>query len=104
MRFATVGAFYARNLGIRFFGNVFPGSWRAALSSSLVTDKKIRRGIYRSVAHLRTDIASLLRCHNANLRPFRWAKSADDIFASIERFCRCNAPARLRYNHFCSGH
>ncbi|WP_128971545.1 hypothetical protein [Bradyrhizobium tropiciagri] len=26
--------------------------------------------------------------------PFRWTKSADDILASIERFCRYNAPAK----------
>jgi hypothetical protein len=26
--------------------------------------------------------------HNADPRPLRWTKSADDILASIERFCR----------------
>jgi transposase len=61
---------------------------------NLLTDKKIRRGIYRSVAALKADIASFLACHNANPSPFRWTKSADDILASIERFCRYNSPAR----------
>lgn len=60
---------------------------------AVLTDKKIRRGIYRSVAALRTDIASFIRLHNASPKPFRWTKSADDILASIERFCRYNAPA-----------
>jgi transposase len=59
----------------------------------LLTDKKIRRGIYRSVAALKRDIDSFIRHHNADPRPFRWTKSADDILASIERFCRSNAPA-----------
>jgi transposase len=61
---------------------------------ALLTDKKIRRGIYRSVTALRTDIASFIDRHNADPKPFRWTKSADDILASIERFCRYNAPAK----------
>lgn len=61
---------------------------------ALLTDKKIRRGVYRSVAALRADIASFIERHNADPKPFRWTKSADDILASIERFCRYNAPAK----------
>jgi transposase len=61
---------------------------------ALLTDKKIRRGIYRSVSALRADIASFIGHHNADPKPFRWTKSADDILASIERFCRYNTPAR----------
>jgi transposase len=61
---------------------------------ALLTDKKIRRGIYRSVNALRTDIASFISTHNADPKPFRWTKSADDILASIERFCRYNTPAK----------
>ena len=61
---------------------------------ALLTDKKIRRGIYRSVAALRADITSFIDRHNAEPKPFRWTKSADDILASIERFCRYNAPAK----------
>jgi transposase len=59
---------------------------------ALLTDKKIRRGIYRSVIALKADIASFIYQHNADPKPFRWTKSADDILASIERFCRYNAP------------
>jgi transposase len=61
---------------------------------ALLTDKKIRRGIYRSVNALRADIVSFIGHHNADPKPFRWTKSADDILASIERFCRYNTPAR----------
>jgi transposase len=60
---------------------------------AFLTDKKIRRGIYRSVAALKNDIASFIGQHNADPKPFRWTKSADDILASLERFCRYNAPA-----------
>lgn len=51
---------------------------------ALLTDKKIRRGVYRSVAALRADIASFIERHNADPKPFRWTTSADDILASIE--------------------
>jgi len=61
---------------------------------ALLTEKKIRRGIYRSVNALRADIASFIGSHNASPKPFRWTKSADDILASIERFCRYNTTAR----------
>jgi len=44
------------------------------------------------VAALRADIMSFLDQHNADPAPFRWTKSADDILASIERFCLRNAP------------
>src|SRR5271156_5830879 len=60
---------------------------------ALITERKIRRGIYRSVAALRAEITSFIEHHNADPRPFRWTKSADDILQSIERFCLYNAPA-----------
>ena len=61
---------------------------------ALITERRIRRGIYRSVAALRADITAFIDNHNAEPRPFRWTKSADDILASIERFCRYNAPVQ----------
>jgi transposase len=59
---------------------------------ALITERKIRRGIYRSVAALRADIASFIERHNRDPKPFRWTKSADEILKSIERFCLYNAP------------
>jgi transposase len=61
---------------------------------ALITERKIRRGIYRSVVALRADIMSFIEKHNADPKPFRWTKSADAILASIERFCSYNQPAR----------
>ena len=60
---------------------------------ALLTDKQIRRGVHRSVAALKDAITSFIDQHNADPRPFRWTKSADDILASIERFCVRNTPA-----------
>jgi hypothetical protein len=59
----------------------------------VITERKIRRGIYRSVAALRADITSFIERHNRDPKPFRWTKTADDILKSIERFCLYNAPA-----------
>src|SRR5947209_14279992 len=50
---------------------------------ALITERKIRRGIYRSVTALRADIASFIDKHNNDPKPFRWTKSADDILKSI---------------------
>src|ERR1700731_4924441 len=60
---------------------------------ALLTDKKIRRGVHRNVADLQADISAFIERHNADPKPFRWTKSADDILASIERFCVYNTPA-----------
>jgi hypothetical protein len=43
---------------------------------------------------LKTAITTFIERHNADPKPFRWTKSADDILASIERFCVYNAPAK----------
>jgi hypothetical protein len=59
---------------------------------ALITERKIRRGIYRSAAALHADIMCFLDQQNADPAPFRCTKSADDILASIERFCLCNPP------------
>ncbi|MEK7877142.1 MAG: IS630 family transposase [Pseudomonadota bacterium] len=59
---------------------------------ALITDKQIRRGVHRSVADLQADISAFIDRHNADPKPFRWTKSADDILASVERFCLYNDP------------
>ena len=54
---------------------------------ALLTDRAIRRGVFRSVAELEAAITAYIKAANANPKPFRWTKSADDILASIQRFC-----------------
>jgi transposase len=50
-------------------------------------DKQIRRGVHRSTDELETAIKTYIDAVNANPRPFVWTKSADDILASVKRFC-----------------
>lgn len=71
---------------------------------ALITERKIRRGIHRSVVALRADIVSFIERHNDDPKPFRWTKSADDILRSIERFCAYNQPARIMLRTSGSGH
>ncbi|HLN37247.1 MAG TPA: IS630 family transposase, partial [Xanthobacteraceae bacterium] len=61
---------------------------------ALLTERQIRPGIHRSVVALKATITTFIEQHNANPKPFRWTKSADDILASIERFCVYNAQAK----------
>lgn len=60
---------------------------------ALLTERQIRRGVHRSVADLQAAIEAFIETHNADPTPFRWTKSADDILASIERFCLRNTNA-----------
>jgi transposase len=60
---------------------------------ALLTEKQIRRGVHRSVTELEAAITAFLDQHNAEPKPFRWIKSADDILAAIERFCTYNTPS-----------
>jgi hypothetical protein len=59
---------------------------------ALLTERQLRRGVHRSVAALNEAIETFIEHHNASPKPFRWFKSADDILASIERFCTFNTP------------
>jgi transposase len=63
---------------------------------ALLTERQIRRGIHQSVAALKLAITTFIEQHNADPKPFRWTKSADDIFASIERFCVYNVQAPIK--------
>ncbi len=65
---------------------------------ALLADKQIKRGAHRSVKALVKDIERFIELQNSDPKPLRWTKSADDILASIERFCR-----RTRHVHAPAG-
>lgn len=39
------------------------------------------------MAELEAAITAYIDANNRNPKPFRWTKAADDILASIQRFC-----------------
>jgi transposase len=55
---------------------------------ALLAEKQIKRGAHTSVKQLIVAIEDFISRQNANPRPLRWTKSAEDIMASIDRFCR----------------
>jgi len=57
--------------------------WFAAL-----TEKQLRRGVFRSTRDLETAIMDYLETSNASPKPFVWTKTADQILASLARFCQ----------------
>lgn len=62
---------------------------------ALLSERQIKRGVHRSVAALQNAITSFLDTHNADPKPFRWTKTADDILAAVERFCLRITPAEM---------
>lgn len=52
-----------------------------------LTEKQIRRGAHRSVRDLETAIKQYLAVTNKSPKPFVWTKSADEILASVARYC-----------------
>jgi transposase len=57
--------------------------WFAAL-----TEKQIRRGIHRSTRELMEAIRRYIQVTNHSAKPFVWTKTADEILASVARFCK----------------
>jgi len=57
--------------------------WFAAL-----TEKQLRRGVFRSTRELEETIMRYVEDTNENPRPFIWTKTADEILATIARFCK----------------
>jgi len=57
-----------------------------------ITNKRIRRGIFRSVKELEQAISEYINVHNEDPQPFVWTRTADEILASIARFAQRTSP------------
>src|SRR5205085_11746331 len=60
-----------------------------------ITDKRIRRGVFRSVPELINAIDDYIAAHNRDPKPFIWTAKADAILAKVNR-------ARARLNKMAS--
>ncbi|MBA3257589.1 MAG: hypothetical protein H0T64_13215 [Pyrinomonadaceae bacterium] len=54
----------------------------------LLTAQQLRRGVFHSTRNLETTIRNYIDVHNEQPRPFIWTKTADEILASVARFCQ----------------
>jgi transposase len=62
-------------------------SWLNAVEGffSIITRRKIRRGVFKSVAELEKAIRAYIQDHNGQAKPFVWTKSAETILAKLNR-------------------
>jgi transposase len=54
---------------------------------ALLSERQIKRGTHRSTSELERAIRQYRDTYNKNPRPFIWAKTADEILASVARIC-----------------
>ena len=85
----SIKAWFARHPRFHVHFTPTSASWLNQVERwfATLTEKYIRRGTHRSTRQLEQAIKQYLAIHNADPKPFVWTKNADDIFASIERFC-----------------
>jgi transposase len=62
-------------------------SWLNAVEGFflVITRRRIRRGVFTSVADLEDAIRRYIADHNRRARPFVWTKTADEIFEKLSR-------------------
>ena len=72
------------------------GSWinRVERWFAELTNKRIRRGVFRSVKDLEAAIREYIDVHNEDPKPFVWTKTADQILASIARYAQRTTAAQ----------
>ena len=65
------------------------GSWLNQVERffGLITERRIRRGVFRSVPALEKAIMEYLAHHNENPKPFVWTADADLILNKVQRVC-----------------
>jgi transposase len=49
--------------------------------------RQLKRGVHRSVEELEAAVLAYVERHNAEPKPFRWTRSADQVLAGISRAC-----------------
>jgi transposase len=66
------------------------GSWLNLVEAwfALLSARQLRRGKFRSTRSLEQAVRRYIAATNQNPKPFIWTKTADDILASIQRFCQ----------------
>jgi transposase len=87
---AAVRAWFARHPRFHVHFTPTSASWINQVERwfALLTEKQIKRSSHRSTLELERTIRDYLAIHNKDPKPFVWTKSADDILASIARFCK----------------
>jgi transposase len=87
---ATVRKWFAKRP--RFHVHFTPtyGSWINLVERwfAEITNRRIRRGVFRSVKELETAIREYIAVHNEDPKPFVWTRTADQILDSMARYAQ----------------
>lgn len=59
-----------------------------------ITNKRIRRGVFRSVKELEAAIREFIAVHNEDPKPFVWTRTADQILDRIARYAQRTVAVR----------
>jgi transposase len=86
---AAVKRWFLRHPEYRVHFTPTSGSWLNQVERSFgeITEKRIRRGAFRSVAALERAILDYLEEHNSKPRPFVWTADADLILNRVKKVC-----------------
>ncbi len=77
----------ARHERFTFHFRPTPCSWLNAVERffAKLTKRRLKRGVFRSVADLQAAINRFLGEHNGDAKPFIWTADADKIIAAVRR-------------------
>jgi transposase len=86
---SSVKAWFARHPRFHVHFTPTSASWLNLVERffALLTTRQIKRGAHRSTRELEQAIRSYLNIYNEDPKPFIWTKTADEILASLARFC-----------------
>jgi transposase len=87
---ALIRNWFAKRPRFHFHFTPTYGSWINLVERwfAELTNKRIRRGVFRSVKELEAAIREYIEVHNEDPTPFVWTKTADQILDSIARYAR----------------
>ena len=85
----SVKAWFARHPRFHLHFTPTSASWLNLVERffALISARQIKRGTHRSTRELEQAIRTYLSIYNEDPKPFIWTKTADEIFASLARFC-----------------
>ena len=87
---ALIRNWFARRPRFHIHSTPTSASWLNLVERwfGLLTEKQLRRGVHQSSAELEAAIYRYLDVTNEDPKPFVWTKTADQVLASVARFCQ----------------
>jgi transposase len=84
---AAVRAWLARHPRWVFHFTPTSASWLNAVEGffAILTKRRLKRGVFRSLLDLQAAINRFLEDHNAQAKPFQWVADPDEIIAAVRR-------------------